>query len=715
MLLKKFIPYTIRSKFIILIIATISILLCFMTYSSYKQKKITSISNNKLFLKNQLAQIFSQIDQRGKTALAMAQQFATSPEIIRAVADHDREKLSELTLTRFQNCRKQNGMAQLHFHIPPAISLFRAHKPEKHGDDLSSFRFGVLEVNRNHKAVNGIEKGIAGFGIRGIFPVQNNGSHVGSVELGAKLDNSFATLMKKQFGHELSIVVLDGQGFRYLAKSHNLTIPEKSYPWLRTIMKSEDIKFKAVKKNGKSLITIFSSFKDYNNKIAGVIAIPLDTTLMYAGLKKEMTTMIVINLMVLILLVSMIYFAFTYFVNKPMSLLIEKFKLAGKGDLTQVANAKMPKMNCSQILQCGKKDCSSYDKECRCWETSGSFSAQVECPKIVTGEYQSCMECTKIYQQARLDELQVLSSFFNGFIFSIRTLVTDMTRSMEKMTSSSNTMSLSTSQMQDAVFEASQNAQEVSQAAETMSSNMNSVAAASEETTTNVNIVATAAESMGEQFARIVKETEKASSISSKAVDQAKSAQEKVDVLGNSASQINKVTEAISGISEQTNLLALNATIEAARAGEAGKGFAVVANEIKDLARQTSESTQEIKNKIEDIQNSTSETITEIKEISQIINQVNDIVASVTQSIEEQSATTTEIGTNIAQAAQGIGDVNEHVAKSSTMSVEISGNINHVSKVTKGISDNASDVTVQAQSLKQLAVELSESMKQFKL
>jgi len=54
------------------------------------------------------------------------------------------------------------------------------------------------------------------------------------------------------------------------------------------------------------------------------------------------------------------------------------------------------------------------------------------------------------------------------------------------------------------------------------------------------------------------------------------------------------VAEQINAIARQTNLLALNATIEAARAGDAGKGFAVVAGEVKTLASQTSDATEEI-------------------------------------------------------------------------------------------------------------------------
>ena len=71
----------------------------------------------------------------------------------------------------------------------------------------------------------------------------------------------------------------------------------------------------------------------------------------------------------------------------------------------------------------------------------------------------------------------------------------------------------------------------------------------------------------------------------------------------------------IQDIAEQTNLLALNATIEAARAGEAGKGFAVVATEVKELAKQTAEATEDIRQRIEAIQNSSHEAIQSISEI----------------------------------------------------------------------------------------------------
>lgn len=80
----------------------------------------------------------------------------------------------------------------------------------------------------------------------------------------------------------------------------------------------------------------------------------------------------------------------------------------------------------------------------------------------------------------------------------------------------------------------------------------------------------------------------------SESIETGASMQEASIKLQEKSEEVRGITNIILGISSQTNLLALNASIEAARAGEAGRGFAVVAEEIRNLAEQTRQETENI-------------------------------------------------------------------------------------------------------------------------
>ena len=143
----------------------------------------------------------------------------------------------------------------------------------------------------------------------------------------------------------------------------------------------------------------------------------------------------------------------------------------------------------------------------------------------------------------------------------------------------------------------------------------------------------------------------------------AQEARANVDRLRESSAAIGNVVHLISQIARQTTLLALNSTIEAARAGAAGKGFAVVATEVKALAVQTQNATEEITKKIDTLQKDAAGSADAVHRISQAIEAIRPVFETVNGAVAEQNATTSEVSGNAATASQFIVAVGDSAAE----------------------------------------------------
>lgn len=129
---------------------------------------------------------------------------------------------------------------------------------------------------------------------------------------------------------------------------------------------------------------------------------------------------------------------------------------------------------------------------------------------------------------------------------------------------------------------------------------------------------------------------------------------EQTELTNKSAMNIRTATEIIASISNQTNLLALNASIEAARAGEAGKGFAVVAEEIRKLADQSKESTEQINESVNDLIDNAQFSV-------EITQKVTSAFAEQTEKINFTSSLFDSLRTEVNQVAGAINDIESEV------------------------------------------------------
>lgn len=246
------------------------------------------------------------------------------------------------------------------------------------------------------------------------------------------------------------------------------------------------------------------------------------------------------------------------------------------------------------------------------------------------------------------DEIGQLGETFNAFVENIQGDVKTIgTRASSLATASTQMRSL---------------AQQIAMANDESSSQAGLVSAAAEQVSANIDSVATATEELNANTREIAANASEAARVATSAVEIASSTRSTFEQLSASGTTIGNVVKVIYAIAEQTNLLALNATIEAARAGEAGKGFAVVADEVKKLANQTAQATEEISATAQTINEHTEVAGEAIASITSIIENIHDIQTIIASGVEEQTATTAEIAHAVSEAATGSREIAERIA-----------------------------------------------------
>jgi methyl-accepting chemotaxis protein len=164
--------------------------------------------------------------------------------------------------------------------------------------------------------------------------------------------------------------------------------------------------------------------------------------------------------------------------------------------------------------------------------------------------------------------------------------------------------------------------------------------------------------------------------------------------ISEASKRIADIIGTIDGIAFQTNILALNAAVEAARAGEQGRGFAVVAGEVRLLAQRSAQAAREIKSLIAD-------SVEKVEAGAQLCDSAGATMGNIVAQVKRVADLIGEITAASSEQAQGIGQVGDAVAQ--------------LDQVTQQNAALVEESAAAAESLKQQAANLAQTVSQFRL
>lgn len=346
------------------------------------------------------------------------------------------------------------------------------------------------------------------------------------------------------------------------------------------------------------------------------------------------------------------------------------------------------------------------------------FAARIVAPLVSVREAMSALEkrdlTKKCVVQSR-DETEAMAHSVNTAIDSLRKSLSVVADGSTRIATSVDEFSGVAKSMAGNAEKMGDKSRSVGATMKTASGKISFVKDSANEMSSSMLVLASSIEEMNTSLNDVAKNCTKESHMATDASTKARDAQNVMEQLKAASKEINKINDVIGDIADQTNLLALNATIEAASAGDAGKGFAVVAQEVKELARQTVQATEQINQQIESMQAKTDDAVSVISTVAGVVEEINSISQLIVVAVEEQTSTTAEIArtssvtsTNTEKIAGTVNEWADHMN-------EINADFTMVDEAVSSTRQDVERIRLSVDGLARLSTDLKDIVKMFKI
>lgn len=329
----------------------------------------------------------------------------------------------------------------------------------------------------------------------------------------------------------------------------------------------------------------------------------------------------------------------------------------------------------------------------------------------------------------RNDEIGMLASSLNKMKENLDEILSKVTNIAENLSASSEELSASGEEVATAATQVGQSIQQVASGAEEQSAQVEETTSKIDELIDQIENVTLMSRDMEEQADKVMNNIDDGNDSIENSVEQienvrgnTKEVAGTINNLGDLSNKIGEIVELINNIAAQTNLLALNAAIEAARAGEAGRGFSVVADEIRQLAEESEDATNQIGGLVREIQSGVGNAVTRMDATEEVVNGSVSAIRNTGKSFEEINSAAIRLRDlieNINDRSEKVSsngkDVEATIKEIASVSEEAASNAEEVAAASEEQSASTEEIVSASEDLTRMAVELTEVINKFNL